>query len=237
MTEKKHSNVISSDSYRYGCHNAPRPVANAPVLDKGGKELGFNFTMSTDCRYDKRETDTACRSCAHTGKSIGKLKTLEAKISDTGLFAYWYSWENESSEHCPIADIVLNSSGDHDIEEIFYKVSNDRSAGFLGYRYKFEDGLEEFIRFFVVLPDKTGQLWKVTEIQPDTGKITQVVAVDDGVAVSLTLYINSQGRLLTASDTVTRYRISNGKLDVTEQPTRLLAKRIFDNQSFKYDEF
>lgn len=48
----------------YGCHNRPRPVAGATL--SGSKWYGsqtWKFVNSTECKHDKRATDSGCKGC------------------------------------------------------------------------------------------------------------------------------------------------------------------------------
>jgi hypothetical protein len=61
-----------------GCHNRPRPIAEAPVIVQDGwyssvlhendaipRLTAVPFRMSTECRYDASATDKGCAGCEH----------------------------------------------------------------------------------------------------------------------------------------------------------------------------
>lgn len=58
--------LATPDSPYYGCHNRERPVAGAAVLLKDG--YSYPFRHSTECRYDRSDTDKRCAGCIHGGR-------------------------------------------------------------------------------------------------------------------------------------------------------------------------
>jgi hypothetical protein len=66
----------------YGCHNKPRPIANAPLIVQDGYHPGppdtrialmveAPFRMNTDCQYTKTHaSDPQCSGCVHRHKEL-----------------------------------------------------------------------------------------------------------------------------------------------------------------------
>lgn len=52
----------NTDVDKYGCYNRPRPVYSQPVVFKS---VEWPYRFSTECRYDRSETDNRCQGCQH----------------------------------------------------------------------------------------------------------------------------------------------------------------------------
>ncbi len=68
----KVSQLAKPASPYYGCHNKPRPVANAIVRVSAcffhsakGEDSCYTFRHSTECKYDQSHADQRCNGCKH----------------------------------------------------------------------------------------------------------------------------------------------------------------------------
>lgn len=48
---------------KHGCYNQPRPVIGKKYTTWNGEEV--EYRMSTECKYDKTETDKNCAGCVN----------------------------------------------------------------------------------------------------------------------------------------------------------------------------
>lgn len=70
----------------YGCHNKPRPIADAPLIVQDGYHQFHNqqnvpvkvpryveapYVMTTDCQYTQQHgSDAQCSGCVHKMKEL-----------------------------------------------------------------------------------------------------------------------------------------------------------------------
>lgn len=51
---------------KHGCYNKPRPSTERTYKTWNNEEV--KYSMSTDCRYDKSDTDKNCAGCVSAKK-------------------------------------------------------------------------------------------------------------------------------------------------------------------------
>lgn len=81
----------------YGCHDKPRPTSETSYVAQASIEIirdGFGapfrqpayvdikHTMSTNCRYDKWQTDDRCRGCKNAGEVMKEAESNMPPLPD-----------------------------------------------------------------------------------------------------------------------------------------------------------
>lgn len=78
-----HPHGVRDVDHRYSCFDRPdqfEPVVWMPDgwnLDGTRRMASLRFRMSNECRYNRSETDPACKGCKHIGSGAEYIRTQE----------------------------------------------------------------------------------------------------------------------------------------------------------------
>lgn len=71
-----HTHGVRDDAHRYGCFNR-KPFREWCESSSLMDASHWPFRMSRECRYDRSETDPACKGCKHIGSGAEYIRTQE----------------------------------------------------------------------------------------------------------------------------------------------------------------
>ena len=71
-----HPHGVRDDAHRYGCFNR-KPFKKTVTVETWIEVYRWPFRMSNECRYDRSETDPACKGCKHIGSGAEYIRTQE----------------------------------------------------------------------------------------------------------------------------------------------------------------